>query len=127
MKKIIDNNRISTADILISAEGILPEIAVLKSVKPSYLLDAEGKRTDKVDFIRYECANPTDFSSFTLKVLSTKQIITTEELEDATEVIYVKIPLKEVNIKVYKVEYGTAFVSIIVPHIQLVTNSKEGK
>lgn len=127
MKKIIDNNRISTADILISAEGILPEIAVLKTVRPAYLLDSEGKRTDKVDFIRYECANPTDFSSFTLKVLSTKQIITAEELEDATEVVYVKIPLNEVIIKPYKIEYGIAAVSIIVPRIQLVTNSKEGK
>lgn len=127
MRSIINNNKIATTDILISAEGILPEIAVLKAVKPSYLLDAEGKRTDKVDYIRYECANPTDFSSFTLKVLSTIQIITAEELEDAREVVYVKIPLNEVIIKPYKIEYGTAFVSIIVPRIQLVTNSKEVK
>ena len=49
MKNILNNNKISTSDILISAEGILPEIAVLKAVKPSYLLDSEGKRTDKVD------------------------------------------------------------------------------
>lgn len=123
MKKIIDNNKISTSDIIISAEGILPEIAVLKAVRPSYLLDAEGKRTDKVDYYRMDCIDPKSYSSFTLKVLSTKEIISAEELEDATEVTYIKIPLKEVIIKIYKTEYGYCSVTLTCPRVQLV---KEG-
>ena len=127
MKNIINNNQIATSDIKISPVGIIPEVAVLKAVRPSYQLNSEGKRTDKVEFIRYDCVNPKDFSAFTLKVLSTKEVITAESLEVAEEIVYIKIPVGDVSIKVFKVEYGIATVSIVVPYVQLASKNKEVK
>lgn len=127
MKKILDNNKISTSDILISAQGIIPKVAVLKDIKPSYVTDAQGKRTEQIDAFRLECANPKDFSNFILKVLSTKPVITSEELEAAEEAIYISIPVNEVSIKPYKIEYGIATVSIVAPYVQLVSDAENTK
>ena len=124
MKNIINNNKMSTSDIQISAMGLIAEIVAVRDVKPIFKSDSDGKRTDIVEAIRYDCINPNDFSTFTLKTLSIKPVITAEELEMSETPVYISIPVNDVVIKPYKIEYGVATVSIIAPYVKLASSEK---
>lgn len=125
MKKgTIDNNQLSSADMVMSAVGLVPDIAAVTGITYVYKMDAQGKRTEQIEGVRYKCANPKDFTVFTLKTLSIKPVITPEELEASEDVVYISIPVKEVVIKPYKIEYGVATVSIIAPFVKLASNEK---
>lgn len=127
MKSIISNNKMSTSNIQIPAIGLIAERVVVRNVTPVFKTDSEGKRTDIVEAIRYDCVNPNDYSTFTLKTLSIKPIITVEELELSETPVFISIPVNEVVIKPYKIEYGIATVSIIAPYVKLVSNEKDIK
>ena len=114
----------STSDIQISAMGLIAEIVAVRDVKPIFKSDSDGKRTDIVEAIRYDCINPNDFSTFTLKTLSIKPVITAEELEMSETPVYISIPVNDVVIKPYKIEYGVATVSIIAPYVKLASSEK---
>ena len=122
MKVLIDGNVMKACELQIPAEGVLPEVAVVKNIRASYILDAEGKKTDKIEAIRYDCVNPDNFSNFTLKVEATRPVITREILEASEEAIYISIPVDEVVIRPYAIEYGKAKVSIIAPYGKLAEN-----
>lgn len=119
MKRKLDNNRMSINDMSFSGETHLPKRAMVKNVRMAYVTDAEGKRTEKVDSIRYECIDANTLSTFTLKVLDTVPVITAETLEEMDEPVYISIPVSEAVIKPYKIEYGWATVSIVVPYVEL--------
>lgn len=127
MKNLINNNKMSISDIQISAMGLIAEIVAVRDVKPMYKSDADGKRTDTVEAIRYDCVNPNDYSTFTLKTLSVKPVITAEELEMSETPVFISIPINDVVIKPYKIEYGIATVSIIAPYVKLARNEKDTK
>ena len=110
------------SELEISAEGKIPELAVVRDVRVSYVLDAEGKKTHKVDFVRYDCANPDNYANFTIKVANKTPIVTKEMIEMSDEPIFIAIPVNEVVIKPYKIEYGIAKVSIIAPFVKLAEN-----
>lgn len=122
MKIMIDNNIMKASELEISAVGIIPDVAVVKNVRVSNVLDAEGKKTDKVEAVRYDCVNPDNFSTFTLKVETTRPIVTKEILEASEEPVYITIPVSEVVIRPYSIEYGNAKVSIIAPYVKLAEN-----
>lgn len=122
MNVIIDNNIMKASDLEVSAVGIIPEIAVVKNVRISNILDAEGKKTDKVEVVRYDCVNPDNFSMFTLKVEATRPVVTKEILEASEEPIYIAIPVADVVIRPYEISYGNAKVSIIAPYVKLAEN-----
>lgn len=122
MKVILDNNNMKASDLEVSAVGIIPEIAVVKNVRISNILDAEGKKTDKVEVVRYDCVNPDNFSMFTLKVETTRAVVTKEILEASEEPIYISIPVADVVIRPYEISYGNAKVSIIAPYVKLAEN-----
>lgn len=122
MKAILDHNQIKASELQVSAVGIIPDIAVVKDVRASYVLDAEGKKTDKVDVLRYDCVNPDNFSSFTLKVGTTRPVVTKEIIEASEEPIFISIPVSETVIKPYEIAYGVAKVSVIAPYVKLVEN-----
>ena len=125
MKKgTVNNNQLATADMIMSAVGLIPDIAAVTNVAYVYKTDAQGKRTDQIEGIRYRCANPKDFTVFTLKTLSIKPVITPEELESSEDVVFISIPVNDVVIKPYKIEYGIATVSIIAPYVKLANNEK---
>lgn len=119
MKAIIDNNVVKASLLQVSADGILPDVAVLRSIRISYATDAEGKKTNKVDAVRYNCINPTDFSSFTIKVVEGKPLMTNEELEESEEPVYIAIPIDKVIIRPYEITYGVAKVTILSPYVSL--------
>lgn len=81
MKVVLDNNIMKASEFEVSAIGIIPEIAVVKNVRISNVLDEEGKKAEKVDVVRYDCVNPDNFSTFTLKVEATRPVVTKEMLE----------------------------------------------
>lgn len=122
MKVILDNNNMKASELEVSAVGIIPEIAVVKNVRVSNVLDAEGKKTDKVEAVRYVCVNPDNFSMFTLKVETTRPVVTKEILEASEEPVYIMIPVSEVVIRPYAIEYGNAKVSVIAPYVKLAEN-----
>lgn len=122
MQIVLDNNQMKAAALQVSAIGIIPELAVVKDVRVSYVLDSEGKKTEKVDVIRYDCVNTDNFSTFTLKVETTHPIVTKEILEASEEPVYISIPVSEVVIRPYSIEYGNAKVSIIAPYVKLAEN-----
>ena len=122
MKVVLNNNTIKVSELEVSAEGIIPEVAVVRNVRLSYVMDAEGKKTDKVEAVRYDCVNPDNFSSFTLKVETTRPVVTKEILEASEEPIYISIPVEEVVIRPYEISYGNAKVSIVAPYVKLAEN-----
>ena len=75
-----------------------------------------------VEAVRYDCVNPDNFSTFTLKVESPRPIVTKEILEASEEPVYISIPVSEVVIRSYSIEYGNAKVSIIAPYVKLAEN-----
>ncbi|MCM1084082.1 MAG: hypothetical protein NC393_13320 [Clostridium sp.] len=119
MKLYLNNNQMPATELVFSAEGKLPEVAVLKNVKFTYETDSDGKHTEKIIAIRYECVDPETFASFTIKVNGGKAVITPEQLEETEELVYIEIPVKDTLIKPYAIEYGMAKVSIIAPYIKL--------
>lgn len=124
MKSIINNNNISISNININPMGIIPDIAIVRNVKPVYKVDDQGKRTGTIDAIRYECINTLDFSTFTIKTVSTKPVVSEEDIENSETPIRILIPVSEVVIRPYKIEYGIATVSIMVPSVKLAPNEK---
>lgn len=123
----VDNNQMATSDMIMSAVGLVPDIAAVTGITYVYKMDAQGKRTEQIEGVRYKCANPKDFTVFTLKTLSFKPVITPEELDASEDVVYISIPVKDVVIKPYKIEYGIATVSIIAPYVKLASNEKDLK
>lgn len=122
VKGIIANNQMKTEDMAISAVGKVPEVAVLKGVRPAYKKDADGKRTDVIEAVRYDCSHPEEYWDFTVKVESTRPIITPELYDKAEDVIYISIPVEEVQIKPYEIAYGVAKITILAPYVKLAEN-----
>lgn len=119
MKSFIDNNVMEIADLEVSAEGKISEILVVKKVRPSYMKDAEGKITKNIENIKYDCVDPETFASVTLKVQSTRPIVTNEMIEASESVIYIKVPVSETIIRPYEINFGKAKVTVIVPYVNM--------
>ena len=122
MKAKLDNNQIKAAELAIPAAGIIPEIAVVRNVRLSYQQDADGKRTEKVEAVRYDCIDPDSYASFTIKVETNRPVISKEELDAAEDAICIAIPVDKVTIRPYAIEYGMAKVSIVAPMVTLANN-----
>lgn len=119
MKSIITNNVLSANYLVIPAKGLINSIAVLRDIRPIYRIDNDGNRTEDVVGFRYECIDSVNFSTFTVRVDNSKPIITSQELEASTEVVYVDIPLEATVVKPYEISYGNAKISIIASSIKL--------
>lgn len=114
----IDNNSMDSKHLMLTAEGKISPQVVVRNVRYAYQTDADGNRTDTVKSVLYDCVDPLNFATFTLKVNSSKAVITPEELEEAEEVVYIEIPVESTLIKPYAIEYGKAKVSIIAPQVK---------
>lgn len=119
MKSFIDNNVMEIADLEVSAEGKISESLVVKKVRLSYIKDAEGKITENIQNIKYDCVDPETFASVTLKVQSTRPIVTNEMIEASESVIYIKVPVSETIIRPYEINFGKAKVTVIVPYVNI--------
>ena len=120
MVTLIENNTIKASKLIIPAAGIIPEIVVVCNVRISNVLDREGKKTDIVEAVRYDCVNPDDFSRFTIKVEAKDPILTKAILDTAEEPVYISIPIEETFLRPYEISYGKAKVSIIAPYVTIV-------
>lgn len=119
MTNRIDNNTILASQMEMSAKGVLSDVVVVRNIRESYVLDANGKRTDQIDCIRYDCVDPNTFDTFTAKVLTSKPVISKEALEASDVPVYIEIPVEETIIRPYSIEYGRVKVSIIAPYVKL--------
>jgi len=118
MKHQIDKNVTDIKHLTFTAEGKIPPQVVVRNVRFAHETDADGNRTDTIKAVLYDCVDPVNFATFTLKVNSNKAVITPEELEEADDVVYIEIPLESTVIKPYAIEYGKAKVSIIAPQVK---------
>lgn len=119
MRAILKDNKISVEYLTRNGVNLLNRLAVLRDVKTLYKTDADGKKTDDVVGYRYDCIDAESFSTFSVKVEGKKSIISQEALESSELPVYVELPLEQMMIKPYSVEYGLAKVSIIADYIKL--------
>ncbi len=120
MKIVLKENKVNVNDLQINVVGLIPQKAILRGVRVSYPTDAEGKRTSEVpDSIRYDLINPSTFDTLTVKVEGGRPVISQEELEAKNTQVFIELPLDEVSVKPYKVEYGTASLAISAPAVKL--------
>lgn len=124
MRVIVNDNKVKVADLNVSAVGLIPQKAILRGVKVSYKQDAQGNPTETIEATRYDCVDPSNFSTFAVKVEG-KPIITAEELEAKDTPTMVEFPLEQVQVKPWKVEFGSATLSISAPSVKLITNGKQ--
>ena len=122
MKNIINENRIKIDLLNISASGIVPQVAILKNIRITYGKDDNGRKTNLIEVILYDCVNADDFSTFTIKVESKKPVISPEELEEMENPLYIEIPVEKTRIKPFEISFGVARVSIIAPDVKLASD-----
>lgn len=115
----INNNLISVGELKIPAIGLIPPKAILRDVSLINKSDADGKRTNEVEAVRYDLIDPITFSTFSLKVAGTHPVISKLDLDKSENPIYLEIPLEEVNIKPYRIDFGKATLSITAPTVKL--------
>lgn len=128
-QSVLRDNQISAQNISFTLSGILPETAkfALTGVRPVFHYDENRKRTDHIEAYIYTVTEMDTLSSFHVRVNSTTPVITPEELEEAEERVFIEFPTDETIVKPYKLEYGTATVSIVAPYAKLspLTDSEE--
>ena len=113
----MDNNQIKLRDITIPAATVIPPTAILKSVRPVYVYE-DGKRTEKLAGYKYDLVNPTNYTTFAIKVREDVPLITNEEI-DEQGLVAVDIPVEGISITPYRAEFGYLVVSITAPSLQL--------
>lgn len=119
----LDNNKMPTQGIAFSLKDALgkdEQDFVLNAVRPRYHYDENRQRTNIVEAIVYTVTDPATFAKFNVRVDSTTPVITPAELAESDELIFIQFPLEETVVKPYKIEYGTASVSIVAPYATIV-------
>jgi hypothetical protein len=119
MKSIITNNVLSSKLLILSAKEFINPVAILRDVKLVYETDANGKRTDKVVAVKYDCIDPETYSTFSIKVEGNKPVITPTALELSESIVTLEIPVNETLIKPYELSYGNCKVSIVAPYVTI--------
>ncbi len=123
MRVVINDNKVKVADLNINPIGLIPQRVLLRGVRLTYKTDEEGKRvSDEVVAVRYDVVDPITLGTMTVKVDTNKPIITPEELEASESPITLELPIDHVVIKPYKVEFGSASVSISAPMVKIAKN-----
>ncbi len=123
MRVVINDNKVKVADLNINPIGLIPQRVLLRGVRLTYKTDEEGKRvSDEVVAVRYDVVDPVSLGNFTVKVATNKPIISPEDLEASETPITLELPIDHVVIKPYKVEFGSASVSISAPMVKIAKN-----
>lgn len=120
MQTKIDRNVMAISDLEISAVGKISDKVVVRKVRLAYAKDASGVITDVVEAVKYDCVDPDSYDSFTLKVETARAVITNEEIERSEEAVLISVPVEDVKIRPYAIEFGKAKVSIVAPFVTLV-------
>lgn len=119
---ILDNTVSVESITFTGIEAGISPVVVLREVRLSYETDADGNRTDRVEACRYSVLDTSTYGTFVIKVKNDKPVITAEQLENAKEHILLDIPVEEVIIKPFSIEYGRCRVSVTAPFVKLHKN-----
>lgn len=95
------------------------EVFVLKKSKPVYHYE-NGTKTEKIEFYKYEVANPDTYDLYEIKVPSTKPVISQEDLEKSENVVW--ISFKNAILKPYRIEFGKVECSVVAESATIVEN-----
>lgn len=115
----IQNNEISVHDIVIPAANVIPEIAVVCSVRTSMVKDENGNPTSTPDYHMLSCVNPETYQSFKVKVINRNIPFDAETIENSLEPIYVKFDTDRITIVPYEINFGRVKLSIRTDTIEL--------
>lgn len=118
---ILKDNKILAQYISLVLANIFPgkRKFALTEVRPVPHYDKDRNRTEQIEAYKYTVTDLETLSSFTVRVNSTTPVITPEELEETEERVFIEFPLEETIVKPYKLEYGTATLSIVAPYAKL--------
>ena len=100
-------------------EELFPETRefALKSVAPVYVYES-GTRTDVVSAFRYTVVDTVNFEIFEIKVRGARPIVSKEDIENATEHIFVKF--QGAVVRPFRIEFGQALCSITADSVEIV-------
>lgn len=118
---VLKDNKISAKNLTFSLSNLFKEMPklALTDIRPCFHYDENRKRTDVIEAYSLTVTEMDTLSSFSVRVNSTTPVITPEELAEAEGRVYVEFPLDETIIRPYRLEYGTATVSIAAPYAKL--------
>ena len=126
MKIAINENKVKVADLNINPVGLIPQKVLLRGVRLTYQTDAEGKRvSDDVIAVKYDVMDPVALGTFTVRVDTNRPVISPEAFEASETTVSLELPVNDIVIRPYKIEYGTAFVSVVAPSVKLANNGKQ--
>jgi hypothetical protein len=108
--------------VLSGSDYISPTVA-LRDVRYVYEQDEFGNRTNKIVAVRYMCIDPTNFSSYAIKVMGSEAIITPEQIKKSPDIILIDIPVDDVIIRPYELSFGQMSVSISAPFVSIHSGS----
>ena len=115
----MQNNEVSVHDIVIPAANVIPEIAVVCSVRTSMVKDENGNPTSTPDYHMLSCVNPENYQSFKVKVINRNIPFDAETIENSLEPIYVKFDTDRITIVPYEINFGRVKLSIRTDTIEL--------
>lgn len=120
-KTTLKGNKLSAQDLWRPLSDFLSENSqlALTEVRPVFHYDKDKKQTEQIEAWKCTVTEMETLSSFSVRVNSTTPVITPEELEEAEERVFIEFPMEETIVKPYKLEYGTATVSIVAPYAKL--------
>lgn len=125
---IKSGNTIPVKHFTMTAEKLITDgPLVVTGVRKIYQTDADGNRTDNVIAICYDTIDADYYSSPTIKVESSKAVVSADELEASDSPILIKIPVTQTLVKPYCISYGMVKASIVAPYVERVetdTNKK---
>ncbi len=121
--KSLNGNKCRIADIAFPMDSITTTstFAVTNvSIQKKYV---NNQATNEVEGINYTLIDTQTFTQIRVKVPTTDKPVITQEQLDASDIpVFVKVPINETIIKPYKIEYGSAHLSIVAPYLELVEN-----
>lgn len=119
MRTNLDNNKISADFLTVQLDSFVQsDTFILKSIRRNFAYK-DGKKTDIIESIGYEVVDPQTFANFRLKVPGNAPVIEPDEFEKSENILKISIPLSKTLVRPYKLEYGSATVSITAPFVEL--------
>lgn len=120
--KAFANNKCKISDLTFKMSDITTTnifVVTKVSIVKKYV---DGKATEEVEGVNYTLTDTHTFAQIRIKALTTKPVVTQEDLDTSDTPIFIEIPLDETVVKPYKIEYGTVSLSITAPYVTLAKN-----
>lgn len=119
----INGNKVPAPYLEGRLKDYVPENAefAVTGVRTRYHYDEHKRKTDAVEAVVYDVLEMETLAALSIRVNTTIPVITQEKLMQSEGRVFILFPLEETVVRPYRLEYGTATVSIVAPYAKLVT------